>query len=112
MDAKENKELSSALKRRRDRYARHAHHIIQQQELINNSHGIYNGLFEKNDQWANKTYNGTYTGTNGTYNPANKYITNGTNGTIYNNDINGQEDEKYTRKSNLPDVLMNGLCKR
>ncbi|CAH0715947.1 unnamed protein product, partial [Brenthis ino] len=103
MDAKENKELSSALKRRRDRYARQAHHIIQQQELLNNSHGIYNGLFEKNDQWTNKTYNGTY-------NAANKYVTNGTNGTItYNtNDTNGQEEEKYTRKSNLPDVLMNG----
>ncbi|CAH2034945.1 unnamed protein product, partial [Iphiclides podalirius] len=45
IDNTENKELSSALKRRRDRYARQAHHIIQQQELMNNSSDIYNGLF-------------------------------------------------------------------
>ncbi|CAG9137764.1 unnamed protein product [Plutella xylostella] len=32
---KENKELSTALRRRRDRYERQAHHITQQQELLN-----------------------------------------------------------------------------
>ncbi|XP_064076338.1 uncharacterized protein Fhos isoform X1 [Vanessa tameamea] len=119
IDTKENKELSSVLKRRRDRYARQAHHIIQQQELLNNSNGIYNGLFEKNDQWTpNRTYNnnGTYTNTNGTFtNSSLKYTINGTvNGTvIYNsNDVNGQEEEmtytNRTKPSYIPEVLMNG----
>lgn len=44
-DVKENKELSTALRRRRDRYERQAHHITQQQELLNISSNVYNGLF-------------------------------------------------------------------
>ncbi|XP_048488325.1 FH1/FH2 domain-containing protein 3 isoform X3 [Plutella xylostella] len=44
-DVKENKELSTALRRRRDRYERQAHHITQQQELLNISSNVYSGLF-------------------------------------------------------------------
>ncbi|CAH2104042.1 unnamed protein product [Euphydryas editha] len=115
IDTKENKELSSALKRRRDRYARQAHHIIQQQELLNNSNGFYNGLFEKTDQWTpNRTYNinGSYNNTNGSFtNSDGKYPMNGNNGTvIYNsNEMNGKEEEKtYRTKPYISDVLMNG----
>nr|XP_021189648.2 FH1/FH2 domain-containing protein 3 isoform X3 [Helicoverpa armigera] len=69
---KENKELSSALRRRRDRYARQAHHIIQQQELMNHSSDIYNGLFPNPNESFTST-NGSFTSTNGNY-----YTPNGT----------------------------------
>ncbi|XP_075991055.1 formin homology 2 domain containing isoform X3 [Anticarsia gemmatalis] len=72
-DNKENKELSTALRRRRDRFARQAHHIIQQQEMLNHSSDIYNGLFGSS--------NGTYTGTNGSFTSSNGSFT-GTNGIL------------------------------
>ncbi|CAK1588513.1 unnamed protein product [Parnassius mnemosyne] len=125
IDNKENKELSTALKRRRDRYARQAHHIIQQQELMNNSSDIYNGLFS-NINRDYKSTNGTYTTSTGnftnsiaTYPNSNGSYTN-TNGALngqmhYNNNgINGHLDEERSfinrapRSPNLPDVLKNG----
>lgn len=38
---KENNELNTALKRRRQRFARQAHQIMQQQELFNNPSALY-----------------------------------------------------------------------
>lgn len=106
LDNKENKELSTALRRRRDRFAR-------QQEMLNNSNsGIYNGIFVNTNGHSNTNgiTNGGYT--NGTYS---KPYTNGTvNGTSYTNGINGHDEEQpfvnRTAKSlNLADVLKNGL---
>ncbi|CAD0193998.1 unnamed protein product [Chrysodeixis includens] len=77
---KENKELSSALRRRRDRYARQAHHIIQQQEMLNSSSDIYNGLFSSANGSYNNT-NGSVTPTNGTFSTPNASFTS-TNGSF------------------------------
>ncbi|XP_045784881.1 uncharacterized protein LOC123880684 isoform X1 [Maniola jurtina] len=102
LDSKENKELSTALKRRRDRYARQAHHIMQQQELMNAS-----ANHDKNGEWhTNPPRN--YSNFNGT---PNRYSTpNGNlNGSKYNvNDMNGHADSNGVKASNLPDILLNG----
>lgn len=42
---KENKELSAALRRRRDRFERQANHISQQERLFNNSDDVYSRVF-------------------------------------------------------------------
>lgn len=116
---KESKELSTALRRRRDRYARQAHHIIQQQELLNNSNGIYNGLFGNTNGAYNST-NGNVTSsntnyTNGSYINTNSYqIIKDNNDHYYNgNGVNGHEDDAYINRTvknlNLADVLINGL---
>ncbi|KAJ8736909.1 hypothetical protein PYW07_000180 [Mythimna separata] len=80
---KENKELSSALRRRRDRYARQAHHIIQQQEMLNHSSDIYNGLFP-NPNGSFTSTNGSFTSitsTNGSFSTTNGSLTS-TNGSL------------------------------
>ncbi|XP_028158460.1 FH1/FH2 domain-containing protein 3 isoform X3 [Ostrinia furnacalis] len=115
---KESKELSTALRRRRDRYARQAHHIIQQQELLNNSNGIYNGLFGNTNGAYNST-NGNITSsntnyTNGSYINTHSYqIINESNDHYYNgNCIKAHEDDAYINRTvknlNLADVLING----
>lgn len=60
---KENKELSSVLRRRRDRFARQAHRFIQQQEMLNHSNSSYNDLFPN--------ANGSYTTTNSCFTSTN-----------------------------------------
>ncbi|XP_037866584.1 uncharacterized protein LOC101739187 [Bombyx mori] len=114
MDNKENKDLSAALRRRRDRYARQAHHIIQQQEMLNNSNTIYNGLFGA----TNGTYstpNGTTNGNcNGTYTSIKNYSNGSLNGNHYANGVNGHLDDeepyanRTTRSLNQTDALKNG----
>ncbi|XP_063372890.1 FH1/FH2 domain-containing protein 3 isoform X2 [Cydia amplana] len=96
LDNKENKELTTALKRRRDRFARQAHHITQQREMLNNSNG-YSCL---NGNLTNGSYSyGDYS--NGNY-------CNG-NGKPYSNGINGhQEEEEKPHINNLCDILKNG----
>ncbi|XP_063392862.1 FH1/FH2 domain-containing protein 3 isoform X3 [Cydia fagiglandana] len=96
LDNKENKELTTALKRRRDRFARQAHHITQQREMLNNSNG-FSGL---NGNHTNGSYSyGDYS--NGNY-------CNG-NGKPYSNGINGhQEEEEKPHINNLCDMLKNG----
>lgn len=120
MDTKENKELSAALKRRKDRYARQA----QQQELLNNT-SAYKGIFEKlnGDYQVNGSneanygnINGTYTNGNGVLNSSKKFsngnsITNG----FTNHNCNGHQDDenvylnRITKTTSLRDVLLNGL---
>ncbi|XP_023937792.1 FH1/FH2 domain-containing protein 3 [Bicyclus anynana] len=106
LDSKENKELSTALKRRRDRYARQAHHILQQQELLN-----ANGAHEKNiEQWNTNSLR-NYTSFNGTPNRYMEYLPNGSlNGsTNYNgNENNGHAESNGAKTANLPDILLNG----
>lgn len=62
LDNKENKELSTALRRRRDRFTRQATHIQQQELLNNSSNTLYNGVYGNTNGVAT---NGGYT--NGTY---------------------------------------------
>ncbi|XP_072930775.1 FH1/FH2 domain-containing protein 3 [Epargyreus clarus] len=106
---KDNKELNTALRRKRDRFARQAHQI----ELLNNSSEIYNGLFG-NNKTDYKNTNGNYTNTNGKYINANgAYAFNGKYNSNNCNGVNGhQEEEKlYTNRTlapNLADVLKNG----
>lgn len=113
-----NKELSTVLKRRRDRYARQAHHIVQQQELLNNSNNIYNGLFgTTNGNYSNGNFgtnenysNGTQTSTNGF--PSINVHMNGSD--HYSNKVHIQhaEETTYNRISinhNVGDVFKNGL---
>ncbi|CAH2209164.1 jg26307, partial [Pararge aegeria aegeria] len=100
LDSKENKELSTALKRRRDRYARQAHHILQQQELLNANVNV-----EKNcEQWStNPTKN--YSSFNGNPNRYAEYIPNGNlNGNAkYNgNEMNGHAESNGVKTPNLP----------
>lgn len=107
-----NKDINSALRRRRDRFARQAHHIIQQQELLNNSHSIYNGLFESPNGNHTNT-NGSVTTTNSNYTNGTYANTNGSSNNHYNtNGFNGHEGEDLynSRKSSNLDVLLkNGL---
>ncbi|XP_045542234.1 uncharacterized protein LOC106717236 isoform X1 [Papilio machaon] len=120
-DNKENKELTPAWKRRKDRFARQAHHIIQQQEMLNNSNDIYNGLFgningdRKRTSTTYSESNGefptspsyteeNYTKTNGALNGQLQYTSNGINSPI--------EEEKpfesrLPKTNYLPDVLKN-----
>ncbi|XP_059055137.1 uncharacterized protein LOC131849156 [Achroia grisella] len=118
IDNKDNKELSTALRRRRDRFARQA----QQQELLNNSNGLYNGLFGNTNSYQNGNgnynnngnyTNGNYTNTNNNYKNANgngnsHYASNGVNG------VNGHQEEedayvsRTVKNLNLADVLKNG----
>ncbi|KAI5640353.1 formin-like domain-containing protein [Phthorimaea operculella] len=112
IDNKDNKELTTALRRRRDRFARQAHHIIQQQELLNlnnNSNTIHNGLYGS-CKGNHTTTNGAYTNTNGHHPTANGNIGN-TNGTDhYTNGINGyDEDPAYAKKPHsIGDIIKNG----
>ncbi|XP_048006043.1 FH1/FH2 domain-containing protein 3 isoform X3 [Leguminivora glycinivorella] len=95
LDNKENKELTTALKRRRDRFARQAHHITQQREMLNS-----NGFSGLNGNLTNGSYSyGDYS--NGNY-------CNG-NGKPYSNGINGhQGEEERPHINNLCDILKNG----
>ncbi|KOB67116.1 FH1/FH2 domain-containing protein [Operophtera brumata] len=126
LDNKENKELSTALRRRRDRFARQATHIQQQELLNNSSNALYNGVYGNANGIAT---NGGYT--NGTYTSAKTYsnlnpvvngvthYTNGVNGTIGINGTNGtnghqdeDEPDKFVNRTaktlHLADVLKNG----
>ncbi|XP_068617381.1 FH1/FH2 domain-containing protein 3 [Battus philenor] len=122
IDNKENKELNSALRRRRDRFARQAHHTTQQQELLNNSSDIYNGLFGNKDY---KNSNGSYTSSNGNFtNPISIYTKSNCNYTNTTSVLNRQvsyfrnginvildEDKSFLHRAkslNLTDVLKNG----
>lgn len=107
-DNKENKELSTALRRRRDRFAR-------QQEMLNHSNNsINNGIYSTP---KSNTTNGTYTNTNGSHTKPNlNGNANGNiNGSHYSNGINGHppEEEYFVNRAaktfNLADVLNNGL---
>lgn len=116
MKDKENTELNSALRKRRDRFARQAHHIIQQEELLNNSNVIYNGLFGKKDEKTNgvSTERVTnHTTSNGYSNVNSKPSLTGSHNGYTSNTVNGHQDEekgyKSTKLSNLLDVLINGL---
>lgn len=121
IDNKDNKELSTALRRRRDRYARQA----QQQELLNNSNGLYNGLFGNTNGFSNGNgnYNTNGNYTNGNYTTASNNYKN-LNGNVnvsshynQNNGVNGvnghqEEEDAYVSRTvknlNLADVLKNG----
>lgn len=81
LDNKENKELTTALRRRRARFARHA----QQQEMLN-SNGLYNGIL--NSDYSNGNY---CSGKN--YNAINGH--------------HGEEDRPII--NNLSETLKNGL---
>lgn len=106
------------LKRRSDRYARQAHHIVQQQELLNNSNNIYNKLFgNTNGNYTNGSLgtngnysHGTHTNTNGF--PSNNVQLDGTD--HYSNGVNGHHDEgttynRTTINHNIGDAMENGL---
>lgn len=92
MDNKENKELSTALRRRRDRFARQATHIQQQELLNNSSNTLYNGVYgSANGIATNGSYiNGTYSSkpylTLNTVNLGINHYANGVNGI---NEMNG-----------------------
>ncbi|CAK1554589.1 unnamed protein product [Leptosia nina] len=95
----DRKELNTALRKRRDRCARQAHHIIQQQELLNNSSEIYNGIKKKDSVNCERESNGDSTYKNG------KSLSG------YPCGVNGHQEEKgfiSTKLTNLPDVLING----
>ncbi|XP_061717231.1 FH1/FH2 domain-containing protein 3 isoform X3 [Cydia pomonella] len=95
LDNKENKELNTVLKRRRDRFTRQAHHITQQREMLNS-----NGFSGVNGNLTNGSYfYGDYS--NGNY-------CNG-NGKPFSNGVNGhQEEEERPHINNLCDKLING----
>lgn len=104
-DNKENKELSTALRRRRDRFARQAHHIIQQQEMLNHSSDIYNGLFGNTNNSSYTSTNGSLNCSNGSFPGANGNNTNtsftGVNGTFTGTNTNSVgSNGSFARRTN------------
>lgn len=130
---KENKELNTPIRRRRDRYSRQAHIITQQQEMLNNS-SLYNSIFSNgkyNNNNSSSNCNGSYTNLNGSYTTNSSNVnSNGicnrsynynnhnghTNGVSHCNGVNGHKDEEESfvnraaNSINIADVIKNGLC--
>ncbi|CAG9558814.1 unnamed protein product [Danaus chrysippus] len=104
LDTKENKELSTALKRRRDRYARQAHHIIQQQELMKSTstNGYSYNDFDTSDYNFSSISRSSYSSNSFM---SSKYTNSCSTINGSSNSVNEEED---FNKKNLPSLLVNG----